>query len=745
MERIVHHATRSKGIQKAPITGAGNVPLAVRQLKSAGGWNFKTSGCKLPPVYSSSNGGSSSESEDGSLASESSDDNLTTGILPMESYSRYIGETAGIRELFNEAAICGNCKKGKLIVTFESKCLSTTIHTKCDNCLAHSATPNVATGMKGNGCARNTEYATNVLIVLAQLLNGDGGTETGRIVGMLDLPNQSIAESAFPMIEYDLGEYIIPYTKELIQQNLVREVKMYGDTQPNFDFDKWHANYEKRSELLDVSEVPSLTVGYDMGWQKRSSGHRYDSHSGHAIPYGVLTRLPIGLTVLNKHCRVCTASPDPSEHDCLANFEGASGAMEASALIEVAHSLLDEGHVLFGTIVTDDDSSMRAQMKWSNADWMVNNASNEPPRVLTKGGKSCIRPDRGLLRRDYPEPTWLNDPSHRGKTLAGDLRSIEKQPKAISKGINKVDCIKVQSNFGCMIKQLKDAPESEWECKATCVLEHHFDNHEHCGSWCLRKLKSEKERDEDRRQPGKFYRCKVRDIVQYQLLKEIVSKYITLPKLKEVAHGYLTQLNESMNNTIAWLAQKNKTLSGSKSLGIRIHLGVGMQLVYLAHFADRIRDQYTLTKVIMFVAGASSVRNNCGNTVSLPLSVVKLAFPHAFSFLMSDPIAMLHTSFVQKTVVPSPSTLIHAIVIHPYCLSQLNRTYHIKVKDGLLERICCPVISLSNIWKCKCVDRRSSSPREAFDEHNQTILNRLFFIMSKRDNIVVRNSHCGSR
>jgi hypothetical protein len=96
--------------------------LAVRQLQSAGGWNFKASGCKLLPVYSSSGG---SSSKDGSLASESSNDDLTTSI-PMESYSRFIGETAKIRELFNEAAICGNCKKGKLIVTFKLKCLSTT-------------------------------------------------------------------------------------------------------------------------------------------------------------------------------------------------------------------------------------------------------------------------------------------------------------------------------------------------------------------------------------------------------------------------------------------------------------------------------------------------------------------------------------------------------------------------------------------------------------------------------------------
>jgi hypothetical protein len=112
--------------------------------------------------------------------------------------------------------------------------------------------------------------------------------------------------------------------------------------------------------------------------------------------------------------------------------------MESAALVQLAHRLLDDSYVLFGTIVADDDSSMRANMKWSNADWMINNDTTEPPRVPTKNGTLKVRPDRGQLRREYPEPGWLNDPSHRGKTLSGDLRSLEKQPLAILKGVNKV-------------------------------------------------------------------------------------------------------------------------------------------------------------------------------------------------------------------------------------------------------------------------------------------------------------------
>jgi hypothetical protein len=304
------------------------------------------------------------------------------------------------------------------------------------------------------------------------------------------------------------------------------------------------------------------------------------SHSGHGVPFGVLSNLPIGLKLLNKHCQICSAKADESnveEHDCLANFEGSSGSMESAALVQIAHTLMDVEHVILGTIISDDDSSMRAQMKWSNADWMINNNTSEPPQVLTKNGTAKIRPDRGQLRQEYPEPEWLNDPSHRGKKLAGDLRGIEKQALKVSKGINKVDCIKLQCNFNYMVKQLKDAPESEWVNRGIAVLEHHFENHVYCdGSWCARKSKSAKQLEAERRQPGRYYRCKERDSEKYKLLKLIVDKYITIKKLKEVAHGYSTQQNESLNNQIAWLAQKNKTLSGSCSLSNRVHLALGI-------------------------------------------------------------------------------------------------------------------------------------------------------------------------
>ena len=64
-----------------------------------------------------------------------------------------------------------------------------------------------------------------------------------------------------------------------------------------FDYDKM-----QRGEHI---ERVKLTVLYDMGWRKRSSGTRYDSKSGHAFTVGALSKKVISMKVLSKQCTLC--------------------------------------------------------------------------------------------------------------------------------------------------------------------------------------------------------------------------------------------------------------------------------------------------------------------------------------------------------------------------------------------------------------------------------------------------------
>ena len=67
------------------------------------------------------------------------------------------------------------------------------------------------------------------------------------------------------------------------------------------------------------------TVTYDMGWQKISSGRRYDSSSGHFFIIEARRKGIIIMVLYSKACRKCDAAEKrrekSEEHECPNNFE----------------------------------------------------------------------------------------------------------------------------------------------------------------------------------------------------------------------------------------------------------------------------------------------------------------------------------------------------------------------------------------------------------------------------------------
>ena len=172
------------------------------------------------------------------------------------------------------------------------------------------------------------------------------------------------------------------------------------------------------------------------------------------------------------------------------------------------------------------------------------------------------RPDHGELPAHIEEPMFVADPNHRKKTLKGDLYRTLAKPKAQRCGLTKVDVLRIATNYAYMMRTLTSIPKEQWLEAALAVLEHHFDNHEHCGKFCQRKNMSE----EQRRLSDKIYRCKTTDKDLYDYLANVLARFITIEALEEVGHGGDTQVNESLNQTITWYAPKNKTYAGSVSL-----------------------------------------------------------------------------------------------------------------------------------------------------------------------------------
>ena len=76
-----------------------------------------------------------------------------------------------------------------------------------------------------------------------------------------------------------------------------------------------------------------------MGWQKRSSGRRYDSSSGHAFIIGGRSKGVIGMALHSKAWQKCDSAEkileEAEEHECPKNFEGRSKIMEDSAILKM--------------------------------------------------------------------------------------------------------------------------------------------------------------------------------------------------------------------------------------------------------------------------------------------------------------------------------------------------------------------------------------------------------------------------
>ena len=92
------------------------------------------------------------------------------------------------------------------------------------------------------------------------------------------------------------------------------------------------------------------------------------------------------------------------------------------------------------------------------------------------------------------------------------------------------------------------------------------------------------ESEEERKTSSKFYCDKTIDKELYEWLSELVGNFTTKEKLDEVDHGMDTNINESLNSIVAWIAPKSKSYSGTISLKTRIFIAIGIHLAGFESF-----------------------------------------------------------------------------------------------------------------------------------------------------------------
>ena len=574
------------------------------------------------------------------------DDNSTT--TPSSSqrkrppHSRVIIEVREVTKMLESHLKCPHCN-GHLALTFPTVCLASSCRLECKNKIECTYTVNAKPALAKTIpladdagsvlITRDTDFATNVLYVLGFIASGDGGTEAARLLGLLGLPNSTTMQSSsFGTIEKGISPVIQEFADEIVMENLRKEVALiFGDAMDEDNNNKLYDLWLEKK--LPEHLWPRLDGCADMGWQQKGSGRRRNSKSGHAFVVGMLTRKIIAKSLCSKSCGFCkswhTRHPadeeEPPQHECFINHDGSSGSMEPKAVLDM-YKWLYEQHVIIKRFVADDDSSIKAKMKWSNADHMLNHNTTTAPKIVNSKGNVVTRPDHGSIPRHMPEPEFVADPNHRRKTLAGVLYALSalgktppEQQKPTKDGrtkpwnmtMTRMDCRRLSKNFAFMARTLKHKKtDAEILDAGKAVLEHHFDNHQYCGGWCHRKQQQQeellrgnsndedKDDDDDAAAPPKkkkkkkqYYRDKTKDAKLYAKLQSLMRRFLTLEALQEVAHNMDTCANESFNNTISWLAPKNKVYSGTCSLQNRISIAIGISTLGTLAFFHRLFDK----------------------------------------------------------------------------------------------------------------------------------------------------------
>ena len=464
---------------------------------------------------------------------------------------------------------------------------ASTITGKCKLCLRKtSIKPRriVVKSKKHGNCSTKSDprkrvsYQINNQLVAGVQSCGGGRTQAETILSFLGLPICKRLGDKFSDLERVVGESEKNMQSKLQNEALEEEIEATKEI-------------EGEKCMHERSNLPKLTVSYDMGWSKRSSGRRYDSQSGHCHIIGLYTRKVIGSHVYCKVCRICQMArvkgKEVQTHNCAQNYssEKSSKSMESDAILHICKNSVNRGFII-GTIISDDDSNMRATLKHKNN---INKSGRLPVSFCVTlfliFSLNCILIIMFIIvlsQNNLPEPTFLADPTHRVKVFANWVYKLATAKMSISK-VKKSHAERLKKYWGSFIKQTRWTNLDNMREASKAPLEHLFNNHVFCEEkWCM-CLKAQKEGKVYVSRDGPFL-CKVANKEEYEQLKKITDQFSTDQRLLESMHGGDTQANESLNMTLSYYAPKTINYSQTPSLTYRVAINVGLHTTTYTRF-----------------------------------------------------------------------------------------------------------------------------------------------------------------
>ena len=208
-----------------------------------------------------------------------------------------------LKSTIENSTRCYKCGKN-VVLTELTIGIATQVTLTCQNSRCNSSNSNKVkktSVMKNKFCRNDTAemFAINCQFYLSLLQTGCGSTEADTFISFLDLPNGSSYKSRhFARIQNAIRPDIVKISDSCMDKARHEEIRTTLGEDLYKDF---------LQKKLTPAQVP-LTVMYDMGWNKRSSGNKYDSMSGHGFLLGGNTKKIMNYRCMSKACTTCRAA-----------------------------------------------------------------------------------------------------------------------------------------------------------------------------------------------------------------------------------------------------------------------------------------------------------------------------------------------------------------------------------------------------------------------------------------------------
>ena len=170
----------------------------------------------------------------------------------------------------------------------------------------------------------------------------------------------------------------------------------------------------------------------------------------------------------------------------------------------------------------------------------------EPKEPGRLGSKKDVH---GLLPLEHPIIEKLSDPGHFVKSYKSEQYVFVSAPKKTSLTC-KADAMRLSRNMSYMLKQYRRGTENcsfeKFQRAAKASFEHHWNNHQFCGTWCQAKDWTDEEKETNKN----MFRNKETHQKEYYQQFGVHSKYTEEDRLRRVFHEWTTNKTEQIHSLV---------------------------------------------------------------------------------------------------------------------------------------------------------------------------------------------------